>query len=204
MARTLSARGYNRRYADAHDDDHHAAEHRTTKHDRANALDKYRGFNFGAAFFGWLVATAIGVLLTSIVAAAGASIALTATKNAAQDATTIGIVGAAALLIVLAIAYYAGGYVAGRMSRFDGGRQGLGVWIMGLVVTLVIAALGAIFGSQYNVLQQLNMPAIPVDGSDLTSGGVITLLVVLVVTALAAIAGGKTGRHYHNKIDDAL
>ena len=40
------------------------------------------------------------------------------------DAETIGLVGGALLLAALMIAYFAGGYVAGRMSRFDGARQG--------------------------------------------------------------------------------
>ena len=60
------------------------------------------------------------------------------------------------------IAYYAGGYVAGRMSRFDGARQGFGVWLFGLLVTIAIAAAGAIFGDKYNVFEQLNLPRIPV------------------------------------------
>ena len=29
------------------------------------------------------------------------------------------------------------------MSRFDGGRQGIGVWIFGLAITLILAAIGA-------------------------------------------------------------
>ena len=69
------------------------------------------------------------------------------------------------------IAYYAGGYVAGRMSRFDGARQGFGVWLFGLVVTLVVAAAGAILGDQYNVFDKLNLPRIPSNASDLTTGG---------------------------------
>ena len=105
------------------------------------------------------------------------------------------------LLLVLAIAYYAGGYVAGRMSRFDGPRQGLGVWLVGLIVTVVLAVAGAVLGSKYNVLSQLKLPRIPVDEGSLTTGGLIALLAIVVVTALAAIAGGKQGTHYHRKID---
>ena len=45
--------------------------------------------------------------------------------------------------MALAVAYFAGGYVAGRMSRFDGARQGLGTWLLGLVVTVVLAVVGA-------------------------------------------------------------
>ena len=41
---------------------------------------------------------------------------------------------------------YGGGYVAGRMARFDGGRQGFRVWLLGLLVT--IAAAGDVHASE--------------------------------------------------------
>jgi hypothetical protein len=102
---------------------------------------------------------------------------------------------------VLAIAYYCGGYVSGRMSRFDGGRQGFGTWAIGLIVTIVLAVAGWVFGSEYNVLEQLNLPRIPVDEGTLTTGAVIALAAVVVLTLLAAMGGGKAGERYHRKID---
>jgi amino acid transporter len=167
--------------------------------------DEFGGMNLGAAFFGWLVAIGVAVLLIAIVSAAGAAIGLTnATPGqAAKQAGTVGIVGGILLLVILMLAYYAGGYVAGRMSRFDGARQGLGVWVIGLVVTIVLAVLGAVFGSKYNVLASLKLPRIPVDEGSLTTGGIIALAAVVVGTLLAAIVGGKAGTHYHRKIDRA-
>jgi hypothetical protein len=104
---------------------------------------------------------------------------------------------------VLALAYYCGGYVAGRMSRFDGGRQGFGTWLIGLVVTVLIAGAGAIFGSEYNVLQGLNLPRIPVDEGSLATGGAIALAAALIGTLIAAVLGGKVGRRYHARVDRA-
>jgi hypothetical protein len=40
-------------------------------------------------------------------------------------AQTAGIVGAIVALAVLFVAYYCGGYVAGRMARFSGAKQGV-------------------------------------------------------------------------------
>jgi hypothetical protein len=102
---------------------------------------------------------------------------------------------------VLLVAYFAGGYVAGRMSRFDGPRQGAGVWVIGLLVTILLAVAGVVLGAEYNVLSQLSLPRIPVDEGSLTTGGVITLIAVVLGTLLAAIAGGKAGTRYHRKID---
>lgn len=174
----------------------------------SRARDNYGGFNVGAAFFGWLVAVALGVLLTAIVSAAGGVVALTQldatpVNEVAQSVDTIGIVSVIILLAIAALAYYAGGYVAGRMSRFDGGRQGFGVWAIGLIITLLLAAVGAGLGAEYNVLQQLNLPTIPVDGGSFATGGLIATLVIVLVSVLAAIGGGKAGEAYHRKVDAA-
>ena len=171
--------------------------------DRRRQREEFGGFNWGAAFFGWLVAVGITALLTALLSAAGAAIGLTqlSDSEARSSADTISIVGGALLILVLAIGYYAGGYVAGRMSRFDGGRQGLGVWLIGLAATLILAAIGAIAGSEYNLLGQLNLPRIPIDEGSLATGAAIALAIVLVATVLAAIAGGKVGERYHRKVD---
>ena len=173
----------------------------------ARQREEFGGINWGAAFFGWLVAIGVAALLTSILSAAGAAIGLTesspsqAGSQAQSNADTVGIVGGIVLLVILGLAYYAGGYVAGRMSRFDGPRQGIATWVIGLIVTVVLAVAGVLLGAKYNVLSQLNLPRIPVDEGSLTTGGLIALVAIVVVTLLAAIAGGKQGTHYHRKID---
>jgi cation transport ATPase len=172
----------------------------------ARQRDEYGGTNWGAAFFGWLVAVGLGALLTALVSAAGAAIAfseLDSVGEAANNSDTIGIVGGICLLAIALIAYFAGGYVAGRMSRFDGGRQGLAVWIWSVVVVVILAIIGAIAGSEYNLLGDINLPRIPIDEGDLTTGGIIVLALVLIGTLLAAMAGGKAGERYHRRVDEA-
>ncbi len=163
--------------------------------------EEFGGFSKGSAFFGWLVAVGIAVLLTAVLSAAGAAVGIT--EASSSDADTIGIAGGILLLIVLAVAYYAGGYVAGRLARFDGARQGLGVWVIALVVTVVLAVAGALLGAEYNVFSELNLPRIPIDEGTLTTGGVIALLAAVAVTLFAAIAGGKVGERFHRKVDRA-
>ncbi len=173
----------------------------------ARQRESYGGFKWGAAFFGWLSANGLTVLLVAIAAAAGVALGLTEGVNTADDAAnnadTLGLGGAIALLVILAIGYFAGGYVAGRMARFDGARQGVGVWIIGLLVTIALAVAGVVFGAEYNVLEQLNLPRIPVEEGEATTAGIIALVAVLLVTLLAAISGGKVGERYHRKVDRA-
>jgi amino acid transporter len=172
----------------------------------ARARDRFGGMNWGAAFFGWLVAIALAVLLVSVagavLAAVGANTDVTQSE-AERQAGTIGVAAAVVLLVVLLIGYYAGGYVAGRMSRFDGGRQGMAVWLIGLVVTILAIGLGAVFGSQYNILDRVSLPRVPVQSDQLGWGAAITAVAVLVLTLLAAALGGKAGHRYHSAVDRA-
>jgi hypothetical protein len=167
----------------------------------------FGGIKWGAAFFGWLSANGLAVLLVALLSAAGVALGLAqgldTADEAAQQVETLGIGGGVAVLAVLFLAYLAGGYVAGRMARFDGARQGVAVWLIGLLVVLVLAAAGALLGAQYNVLQQLNLPRIPIDEGTATTAGIITLVAILLVTLLGALVGGKIGERYHRKVDRA-
>jgi hypothetical protein len=178
--------------------------------------ERFGGINWGAAFFGWLSANGLAVLVLAAVSGAGLAIGLTTTSGHPElnqdraengglgpvhSVDTIGIVGGAALLLVVAVAYFAGGYVAGRMSRFDGARQGFAVWLIGLFAAMALAAAVVAFGAKYNVLAELDLPRIPVDEGTATRGGEVALAAAVVITAIAAVLGGKTGEHYHRKID---
>ncbi|TKJ28398.1 hypothetical protein A6V29_03030 [Blastococcus sp. CCUG 61487] len=169
--------------------------------------ERFGGLSWGAAFFGWLSANGLAVLLIALLGAGGVAFGLArgvdTADEAAERAETIGLGGAIAVLVVLFLAYLAGGYVAGRMARFDGVRQGVAVWLIGLVVVLVLAAAGAIAGAQYNVLEELDLPRIPIDEGTATTGGVITLVAILVATLLGAVLGGKVGERFHRKVDRA-
>ena len=176
---------------------------------RREVIDRQRaafgGIKWGSAFFGWLSANGLAVILLSLATAAGVAIGLATVANApgaaAANAGTVGLVGGIVLLAILMLSYYCGGYVAGRMSRFDGLRQGLAVWVIGLVVTALLAVAGAVLGAQYNVFTQLRLPTIPLGAGQLTRGGLIALGAVLLGTLLASVAGAKAGEHYHRKVD---
>jgi hypothetical protein len=167
----------------------------------------FGGIKWGAAFFGWLSANGLAVILVALLSAGGVALGLAQGVDSADEAATqvetLGIGGGIAVLVVLFLAYLAGGYVAGRMSRFDGARQGFAVWLVGLIVVLLLAAAGGILGSQYNVLQQLNLPRIPIDEGTATTAGIITLVAILLVTLVGAVLGGKLGERFHRKVDRA-
>jgi hypothetical protein len=167
---------------------------------------RYGGIHWGSAFFGWLSANGMAVILIALLSAGGLAFGLSSnvtSANAAANSATSGIgLGAGiALLVALFLAYLAGGYVAGRMARFDGVKQGVAVWVIGLIVVILLALAGLLFGSKYNVLSQLNLPRIPVDEGTATTAGIIALVAVLIATLLGAILGGLLGTRYHRKVD---
>jgi MFS family permease len=117
----------------------------------------------------------------------------------------VGIAGGIVLVVILFVSYFCGGYVAGRMARFSGTKQGLAVWIWAIVIGIIVAILAAVAGSKYDVLSSLNsFPRLPVKQGDLTTGGVIALVVLLVVSLLGALAGGRAGMHYHRRLEREL
>jgi hypothetical protein len=173
--------------------------------------EQFGGMKLGSAFFGWLTATGLAVLLTALLSAIGAGVgvandadAAELADQAAQDVGTVGLVGGIVLAVVLFVAYFAGGYVAGRMARFDGAKQGIAVWLWAIVIAVVLAVVAAVAGSQFNLLSQLNgFPRIPVDEGTLTTGGIIALVAAAVVTLVGAILGGLAGMRYHRRVDQA-
>jgi hypothetical protein len=167
--------------------------------------DAYGGIKIGSCFFGWLTATGTALLLTALVAAAGAGLRLAGTVDpaqATQNPRAVGLAGGIALLIVMLIAYFCGGYVAGRMARFNGLRQGLGVWLWAILIAVVVAVLGAVAGQQFDLLARLNgFPRIPLNEGDLTTGGIIAAVAVAIVSLIGALLGGLTGMRFHRKVD---
>jgi hypothetical protein len=166
---------------------------------RARQREEFGGINWGGAFFGWLVAVGVGALLVGLLAAAGVAVGLTELSGDETDDISLG--GGIALLAALMIAYGCGGYVAGRMSRFDGARQGFGAWLLGVIVTVALAVVAAIIGSEYNILERLDLPAVPVGGVEFASGGAVAFATMLAGALVAAIVGGKGGERYHRRVD---
>jgi hypothetical protein len=173
----------------------------------APELLSYRGFKFGAAFFGWLIAISMSVLLLAAVSAAAlgtAQILDYTTSDAKAQPGAASITAAAVSIFMLMIAFYTGGYVAGRLARFDGGRQGFGVWMIALVVGVIVGGGGWLLDNQHDLVGRINWPDVALADHTLVLGSIVAASALLVLTLLAAILGGKNGRRYHDRIDELL
>lgn len=173
----------------------------------AEQRERFGGMKFGACFFGWLTATGTLVLLAAVASAIGAAFGLgrglDVTPNVA-DVQTAGLVGGIVLAVIIFVAYVAGGYVAGRMARFNGLKQGFGVWLWAIVMAVVIAIVSAIAGATTNLFGSLTgIPGIPIDGGTWTTAGIIIAAALLVIALLGALVGGLAGMRFHRRVDRA-
>ncbi|WP_134768042.1 hypothetical protein [Nocardioides sp. 1609] len=174
--------------------------------------EEHGGIKVGSAFFGWLAATGMAVLLTAILVAAGTAVGLAAVDDVDQtldqatgqsgQVETIGLAGAIALLVIVFVAYLCGGYVAGRMARFDGLKQGLAVWLWAVLIAVAVAVLAAVAGDEYDVLSKLNsFPRLPVNEGDLGVAGTVAIAAVAAASLVGALLGGLAGMRFHRTVD---
>jgi hypothetical protein len=154
--------------------------------------ERYGGAKLGSAFFGWLVAVGLTVLLGVLAGAVTAAVG--------ADAPRTSLIVTVAVLVV---AYFAGGYVAGRLARFDGARNGFLSWAIGLVATILLAVVAAFVGAQYDVLSRVQLPALPTGFDQVTATGLIAAAVAVLGTLVAAVLGGKAGEGFHRRVDRA-
>jgi hypothetical protein len=172
----------------------------------ARQKEQFGGMKFGCSFFGWLTATGTAVLLSALLAAVGAALGnqgIFGAQPAESQIRTIGLVSGIVLLVVVLVSYFAGGYVAARMARFSGVKQGLGVWLWALIATIVVGVLGVVAGSELDLLSRANgLPRLPMDDGTRT-GSIITIAAIVLISLVGALLGGLAGMRYHRRVDRA-
>jgi hypothetical protein len=110
-------------------------------------------FSWSAAIAGALAATAVSFILISLGSGIGLSVA--SPYRVSPSATTLTAIGAVWLVMAQAFGFATGGYLAARLRRhsevavgedttFRDAAQGFVVWALGVVGTLVFAALLAV------------------------------------------------------------
>jgi hypothetical protein len=163
-----------------------------------------RRIQWETVFFGLLSAVGLAAVLTAMLI--GGLIAAGVTdlnRDAAALFHHLVPAGGAIAVAILALSYLTGGYVAGRMARFDGWRQGLGVWLLSLLMVLAVGIAAWISGGAWDPTDAISLPANPVDTGPLSEGRGVILAVAALVPLLASVGGGILGERYHRAVDDA-
>ena len=157
-----------------------------------------------AVFFGLLAAIGLAASLLAMVL--GGLVAAGVTSFREDASTLVDHVMTAGGLIpvaIVALGYLAGGYVAARMARFDGMRQGLGVWLLSLAMAVAVAITAWIAGGDIDPTKSITLPSNPINAGPLAQSGWAILAVVVLVPLIFAIVGGVLGERFHRAVDRA-
>ncbi|WP_410786940.1 hypothetical protein [Kribbella sp. C-35] len=156
-------------------------------------VDEWRaddaGVSFGVAFFGWLVAGGIVVLLLASVGAVGTQIGWNRLAGWEWAYVTAWIV----IVVLLGIGAFSGGYAGGRMVPAHGGRQGLDVWLLSWGATALIVGLGYVASREYDLVARIDWTSLPIAETDRTPAALVGLVAILLVTLVSAVVGGAAG-----------
>jgi hypothetical protein len=173
----------------------------------ATVRERFGKADLVASILGMFAALGTLVFLTALFAAGAANVELQ-TNLLNQDGTLdeVEIVGAIAAMAVLFVSFLVGGIAAGRMSRYDGGINGMGTALWFLLLVVVFAALGTWVGQEYNAFALADLPnwAAQVDVEEVTTAAIVMSAVAVGVTLLGGYIGGRIGDSYNRKVDAAL
>jgi hypothetical protein len=155
---------------------------------------RFGGFDLPAAFAGMLAALGLTVLLAGIAGAAGS---IGYQSGASTDDLSYG--GLVTGLVVLLLSFFVGGWVAGRMARYDGGLNGTTSGILFVLLAAAVSGVGSWLDKQYDFFQDVNLPSWFSGPS--TTEAVVTAIAGIAVVLLAAGVGGLVGARYHRRAD---
>jgi hypothetical protein len=159
------------------------------------------GISLAAVLTG--VVVALGVLVLLVVGVGGT---LAAAGTPIEELLDVGFVDTAvvtgALLVVTEfIAYFWGGYTAGRMGRGAGFLNGLFVPLVTLIMLVALGALVQVLG----LPNELNIPfttsRLPLDISGALELGSTLSVAALIAMLVGGVAGGMMGARWHTKLE---
>lgn len=161
---------------------------------------RFGGIDIGASLAGALAALGVTVLLGAIAGSIGT---IGYQLDVERGADTLSIGGLAVGFVILAAAFLVGGWVAGRIGRYDGGPNGLlsAVWF--IVVAAALGGAGAWLGDKYDVFADLPVPQW-FNESATTTVAIVTGIVAAIVMLAAGFLGGVVGARYHARADEYL
>ena len=170
----------------------------------ARLREVYGGVDWLASFIGSVFALVCAAVLLSfatlvMVGLLGLTIELGGSPIDAAIITSLVVVG-----LVLFIAYFLGGYVAGRLARFDGGRNGAATVLWGILLSVLLALFaGLLPGLEFAQEFVLNSVVPAVGGlAGVGLAGLGIVVGALLLELLGGFLGGRLGNSYHTRIDE--
>jgi hypothetical protein len=160
------------------------------------------GADAGAALSGMFAAIGLLAFLGALIAAGANELEyqlnLIDIEGVASEATLI---GTAVALGVVFLAFLFGGWVAGRMAKFDGAINGLGAGLWLLVLAAIFALLGALVGPEFNAFGTAGLPDwFSSLRSEVRTPAALGIAAAFIVVVLAGgYLGGRAGETFNRR-----
>jgi hypothetical protein len=171
--------------------------------------DMYGGVDWLASFLGFVFAIVLGAIFSAVAGLVLVPFGVTLDLSGGQIGASV-ITGLALLGVLIFLTFFFGGYVAGRLARFDGGRNGAMV-VVWMFIVVVILALAAVIFSGFLPPGIAERSGILLDRIVSTTrnlagagvAGLVTAVAALLLALLSGSLGGRMGSRYHTEIDRA-
>ena len=170
--------------------------------------DMYGGVDWLASFLGFVFVLVAGALLSLVAGLVLVPLGISP-DLAGTELGAAAITGLVLVAILVFLTYFFGGYVAGRLARFDGGRNGAMLLLWTGVTVLILALVNAVLSGflparvseDIGNLVQNNVLSTIGGLSQLGVAGVLIFAGALLVALLGGFLGGRLGSRYHTEID---
>lgn len=148
---------------------------------------------------GTMAAYGAFVLILAIVGAVAASLDVDA-NFADNDWRRLGVGAGTVTAVALFLAYFLGGYTAGRMARRAGVLHGVLVFLAGIAIAVGAALLVDGLTDSADTVVELRALGVPTSTEEWEEIGTFTGIASLVLMAVGAIAGGSLGERWHGRL----
>jgi len=171
--------------------------------------DMYGGVDWLASFLGLVFAIVLGAAFSAVAGLLLVPFGLTPDLSGGQIGASV-ITGLALLGVLIFLTYFFGGYVAGRLARFDGGRNGAMIMVWTFIVVLILALAALVFSGFLparaaegiaNLVGRILSTARSLAGAGIV--GIVTAVAAVLIALLGGFLGGRLGSRYHTEIDRA-
>ena len=157
------------------------------------------------AVSGWsILAGTLAAYGAFAVLLAGAAALLASTDVEAEISALnwdeLGYGGAAVIAVVSFLAYFFGGYTAGRMARRAGATNGLMVAVLGVLLAVGVGAMIAATTDSGTVASNLRSVGIPTTGDEWRDVGTVAGIATLAAMIVGSILGGARGDRWHTRL----
>jgi len=171
--------------------------------------DMYGGVDWLASFLGFVFAIVLAAVFSAIAGLVLVTFGFPPDLSGGKIGASV-LTGLAVLGVSIFLTYFVGGYVAGRLARFDGGRNGAMVLVWTFIIALILALVVVVFsgflpaGAAAGV-SNLEQGAASTAGNLAGAGvvGIATAVAALLLGLLGGFLGGRLGSRYHTEIDRA-